>query len=107
MQTEINFFIIAPAPKGVGALLILWDFFRKEGGRTSLYSRLPSVFCLIMKAFLRSAQTYRLTASCSFSPPRLWISSFSASIRASSWETIFAHSTSSLRMCSGAFPSNL
>lgn len=39
--------------------------------------------------------------------PRLKISLFSCSILASRSETSFAHSTNSLRMCSGASPSNL
>ena len=88
---KINFFIIAQMPKGVWALLILRFFSRKEKEQIS-------------KSALYSFISFHYF-SCSLLMVR--ISSFSDSILASRSDTIFAHSISSLLICSGASPSNL
>ena len=88
---KINFFIIAQAPKGVWALLILWEFTKKSlPNRKALLD--VHTFCLF------SSSCFLLIAK---------ISSFRDSIRASRSDTIRAHSTSSFLMFSGASPSNL
>ena len=88
---KINFFIIAQAPRGVWALLILWEFTKKSlPNRKALLD--VHAFCLF------SSSCFLLIAK---------ISSFRDSIRASRSDTIRAHSTSSFLMFSGASPSNL
>lgn len=102
---KINFFIIAQAPKGVWALLILWEFhcrlydwdikkllsfcFRRQ--KLFDYFDVPLFNCFSSSRFLLMAR----------------ISSFRDSILASRSDTILAHSTSSFLMLSGASPSNL
>lgn len=93
---KINFFIIAQAPKGVWALLILQGFFIKKllpniEMTEAFYSHYCLSDCFSSSRFLLMAR----------------ISSFSDSILASKSDTILAHSTSSFRMLSGASPSNL
>ena len=103
---KINFFIIAQAPKGVWALLILWGF-----------SCHPITVLTIKKLLSFVLHRQKLldyldvTLFNCFSSSLFWlmasISSFRDSILASRSDTILAHSTSSFLMLSGASPSNL
>ena len=94
---KINFFIIAQAPKGVWALLILWGFSKKLLSFVLHRQKLLDYLDVtLFNCF--SSSLFWLMAS---------ISSFRDSILASRSDTILAHSTSSFLMLSGASPSNL
>lgn len=89
---KINFFIIARVPQGTWALLILGEILMPK-------KTLHPPQCLFISGYMSSFfSRSRLIAS---------ISSFRDNILASKSDTILAHSTSSLLMCSGASPSNL
>lgn len=87
---KINFFIIAQAPKGVWALLILWGGACHQR-KLLHYLDVPLFNCFSSSLFLLIAR----------------ISSFRDSILASRSDTMRAHSTSSFLIFSGASPSNL